>query len=524
MSTDHGSRPVPDATGSEDSDGNDRVEPEGPPPGVRTMAMFRWLLIATMGLVAVLSVAYSFGLLSAGAASASSNQYYCPMHPQIVNDGPGECPICSMSLVPKPDGTGKPAVKSEPAPISHEGHRHHPADPYICPMHPEETGENSDARCPICKMKLEKRPPAASSTRSPVPPASASALPAAAPSAALAPGVPGLVPVELTLDRVQLIGMRTAPATAEALVPELKTVGIITADEGKLARVHSRFSGWVEVLAVKTTGEKVRRGQVLAGLYNLELLPAQQEFLTARRFHSGTTGGSSGATSGIGGSFEEDARQRLQLFGMSPGEIDAIAASGRPARTVAVTAPISGHVLRKSAVQGAYVEPGTELFEIADLTRVWVLADIYEYEMGRVSVGQPATVVVNAYPTERFTGKVTFVPPTLETGTRTLRVRLELDNGQFRLRPGMYGDVTIQLGAAEGVVIPVEALVDTGEYQYVFIAKEAGRFEPRRVRAGTRSGDKIQIIEGVAAGELVVTTANFLLDSESRLRATVEGR
>jgi Cu(I)/Ag(I) efflux system membrane fusion protein len=490
------------------------------------MAVFRWLLIAAMGLVATVSVAYSFGLVSTGAASASSSQYYCPMHPQIVQDGPGECPICSMSLVPKPDGHGKPTATSEPAPVSHEGHRHHPADPYICPMHPEETGESADARCPICKMKLEKRPPAASTSGSAKPPASASALPSAtASSAGSALGVPGLVPVELTLDRVRLIGMRTALATAEALIPELRTVGFVAADEGKLARVHSRFSGWIEGLAVRTTGEKVRRGQVLAGLYNLELLPAQQEFLAARRWSSGPAEkGAADATSGIGGSLEQDARQRLQLFGMSTGEIDAIAASGKPARTVAVTAPISGHVLRKSAIQGTYVQPGTELFEIADLTRVWVLADIYEYEMARVSVGQSAAVIVGAYPTETFAGKVNFVYPTLEPTTRTLRVRLELENADLRLRPGMYGDVTIQLGSAQGVVIPVEALVDTGEHQYVFLAKGGGRFEPRRVRAGARSGEKVQILEGVVAGETVVTTANFLLDSESRLRAAIEGR
>lgn len=526
MSAADESRLIPDSATTEDPHSDDRSEQEGPPPGVRTMALFRWLLIAAMGLVAAFSVAYSFGLVSAGAAGAASSQYYCPMHPQIVQDGPGECPICSMSLVPKSDGNAKPTPKSEPAPVSHEGHRHNPADPYICPMHPEETGESAAARCPLCKMKLERRPPAATTTGSPEPLASASAFPStSAPSAASAQGVPGLVPVELTLDRVQLIGMRTAPATLEALVPELRTVGFVAADEGKLARVHSRFSGWIEGLAVRTTGEKVRRGQVLAGLYNLELLPAQQEFLAARRWSSGTAEkGAAGATSGIGGSMEQDARQRLQLFGMSAAEIDAIAASGKASRTVAVTAPISGHVLRKSAVQGTYVQPGTELFEIADLTRVWVLADIYEYEMARVSVGQSAAVVVGAYPTERFEGKVSFVYPTLDPGTRTLRVRLELENADLRLRPGMYGDVTLKLGSAQGVVIPVEALVDTGEYQYVFIAKEGGRFEPRRVRAGARSGEKVQIAEGVNAGETVVTTANFLLDSESRLRAAVEGR
>ena len=167
------------------------------------------------------------------------------------------------------------------------------------------------------------------------------------------------------------------------------------------------------------------------------------------------------------------------------------------------------------------MQPGSELFEIADLSKVWVLADIYESEIGRISVGQVATVVVSAFPKAPLTGKIGFIYPTLDPGTRTLRVRIELDNKDLKLRPGMFGEVVLQLAAASGVVVPVEALVDTGEYQYVFLAKEGGRFEPRRVQAGARSGDNVEILTGVSAGETVVTTANFLIDSESRLRAAI---
>lgn len=208
---------------------------------------------------------------------------------------------------------------------------------------------------------------------------------------------------------------------------------------------------------------------------------------------------------------------------MSRGEIDHIAKTGKPSRTVAVTAPMSGYVVAKQAVQGGFVQPGTQLFEIADLSRVWVLADVYEYEISRVAVGQPASVEPAGQHGQRVEGKIGFIYPGLEPATRTLKVRVELDNKELTLRPGMYADVFIGLGDQQGVVVPREALVDTGDHQYVFVAKEGGRFEPRLVQAGARSDDKVQITSGLGEGETVVTTANFLIDSESRLKAAIEG-
>jgi len=500
------------------------------PRGVHVMAVFRWFLVAAMAALATFSVAYSVGALPAGGASAEAT-YYCPMHPQVVQNMPGECPICGMTLVKregdkKPDQTPKDkpkdkpraaeTAKPKPAPESHAGHRHEASDRFICPMHPEETGVDASARCPICGMKMVERssvPSAASASPSPAPTAASQADRA----------VPGLVPVDLSLDRLQLIGVRTAKATVEALVPELVTVGYVAADESRTARVHSRFPGWVERIAVGSTGQKVRRGEVLASLYNLELVPAQQEFLAARRaMPAHGAAGSSAANEGISG-LERDARTRLELFGMSKGEIDGIASSGKPARTVAVTAPIGGHVLERSAVLGSYVEPGTELFEIADLSRLWVTADIYEHEIGRVRVGQKATVTIAAYPNDKWLATLGFVYPTVEPSTRTLRVRLEVDNADGRLRPGMFANVTLALDPAKGVVIPAEALIDTGEHRYVFVSTAPGHFEPRSVRAGARAAGRVEVLEGVAEGETVVTTAGFLIDSESRLHAALAG-
>jgi Cu(I)/Ag(I) efflux system membrane fusion protein len=334
--------------------------------------------------------------------------------------------------------------------------------------------------------------------------------------------VPGLVPVELAFDRVQLIGMRKARATIESIASEVRTVGFVTADESRLARVHARFSGWIDSLDVSTTGVRVTKGEVLARVYNVELLPAQQEFLAARGWKlpaSGTAGGLSEMSSALA----TDARLRLELLGMSPREIERIAETGAPSRTLEVEAPRSGHIIRKDVVQGSYIQPGTELFEIADLSRVWVLADVYEDQLARIRVGQTVRVDFDAYPGVSASGKLAFTYPTLSSETRTLRVRIVLANPDMKLRPGMYANVVVQIEPQRGLLIPREALVDTGDEQYVFVAREGGRFEPRRVRTGSRSGDKVEIVRGLREGEEVVTTGNFLIDSESRLRAAVTG-
>lgn len=466
--------------------------PEGEeqaPPGARTMAIVRWGLVALMALAAVAAWVDHAWTARSGQQVAGV-QFICPMHPQIVTTHKGECPICGMDLVPAAAQGAAAAGAAAPA-------------RYTCPMHPAFVTTDAAARCPDCGMKLTP-------------------VPAAAAAAPAGPPVPGVAPVELSADRVQLIGMRSVPAAREALASSIRAVGFVAANESSLVSVNTRFSGWVEQLNVGQTGQLVQKGEVLAALYSPEMLNAQQVFLNAIKWTERKPGGSAQAP-GIANDLERDARLRLELLGVAAQDVDAIAEAGQPQRAINVRSPVRGYVARKSVLKGLYVQSGTELFQLADLSTVWVLVDVYESEIPRVKVGQQATFELKAYPGKRFVGRVQFIYPALNTGSRTLQARVELRNPGLELRPGMFGDVTLDLGAAEAVVVPQEALIDTGEHQYVFVDRGGGRYEPRRVEAGWSGEGRVAILGGLAEGERVVTTANFLLDSESRLRAAVEG-
>ncbi len=495
--------------------------PDSAPRGVKSMAVVRWVLVAAMALAAAASILSYAGvsLQDGGAVPAGKAQtYYCPMHPQVVQDHPGDCPICNMTMVAKtPGAKAGPAAAAPPQAAAGDGK-------FYCPMHPEVTSDDPNATCPKCVgMKLVPRPPSASA-------------PIAVDHAnhAAAAAVPGLAPVELSLDRIQLTGMRTAPATNETTGGTLRTVGVVAASERGFAQVTTRFAGFIETLAVTETGKLVRRGQVLATVYSPEVLRAAQELITARAWKAAQPAEPAGATAATAphhelvSGLDGDARRRLELLGVSTVEIDDIARTGKPPAAVAVRAPADGHVITRNAVAGAAVQPGVPLFEIANLRSVWVLADVNESDVTRVRLGQPATLELGAFPGESFKGKVSFVYPTMDAGTRTLRVRLEFPNRSGaagpKLRPGMYGQVLLALPESSRLVVPSEAVVDTGDLQYVFVARAGGRFEPRRVKPGAHFGDRTEILDGVRAGEMVVTTANFLVDSESRLRAAIEGQ
>jgi Cu(I)/Ag(I) efflux system membrane fusion protein len=492
---------------------------EAPPPGVRTMAIVRWVLVAAMALAAVISVASLAGFsLERQGSNAGDTIYYCPMHPQIQQDHPGQCPICGMNLVKAGPKTLPPAAPA-PAAAPTGNAAANPAHKYHCPMHPEVTSDDPNARCPKCGMKLEPRP------------TSAAAAPTKVVAAASDAGVPGLVPINIPSDRVQLIGVRTQKVARGQLGDRLQTVGVVEPDERGLAQISTRFPGWIETLAIAETGAQVRRGQVLATIYSPLVLEAQEELLSALRWsRSDTAAGRPAGPHTLHGNADalvEDARRRLELLGIAPEEIDAIVKARKPQRAIAIRSPVDGHVVARRVTLGMAVQPGTPLYQVADLRTLWVLADIFENDAARVRIGQSASFRVSTYPGESWKGKVAFIYPLLDSGSRTLRVRIALapQRGKavaLKLRPGMYGDVELELPPSPALTIPSEAVVDTGDLQYVFVDLGNGHFQPRPVRLGRRVGDKIEIQSGLAEGELVVTTANFLLDSESRLRAAID--
>jgi membrane fusion protein, copper/silver efflux system len=479
--------------------------PEGEeqaPPGTRTMAGVRWALVGLMALAAAGSWGYHLATRSS-AVVAEGRKFLCPMHPQILSAHKGECPICGMDLVVAGAATAsRPAAAPAAAtatdvpsaaavPLVAPGGPGLPE--YTCPMDPEFVTTDPKARCPKCNMKLVPR----------------------------AAGVPGLAPVELTTERIQLMGMKTAAAVREKLGTSLRAVGFVTTTEDGVVSINTRFSGWVESLRVVQTGQLVQAGDVLLTVYSPELLTAQTVFLNTIKWSDKRPVGS-GAPAAAS-DLERDARQRLELLGVAAQDIDAIAAANQPIRAMPVRAPSRGYVARRSVLKGLYVTAGTELFQLADLSTVWVLVEVHEADLARVRVGQGASFTTASAPGRDFTGKVQFIYPALSTGSRTLQARVELANPRMELRPGMFGDVVLETGADEVVVIPSDALVDTGEHRYVFVDRGGGRFVPRAVRTGAAGEGKVAVLQGLADGERVVTRATFLLDSESRLRAAVEG-
>jgi multidrug efflux pump subunit AcrA (membrane-fusion protein) len=322
--------------------------------------------------------------------------------------------------------------------------------------------------------------------------------------------VPGLVTIRVGEESLRVAGLQTAPAVRQALSRTVRTVGIVTPDEGRIRHVHTKIAGWVEHLSVNFTGQTVERGQPILSLYSPELLASQEEFLKARE-----TAGRFAASSSAA------ARRRLELFDVPERSIGELAREGQPRRTVTLNAPSSGFVTSKGIFEGQEVQPGMELFTVTDLSQVWIEAALYEYEAQTVRVGQEATLALPYDPGVVLRGRVAFVYPYLSPESRTLKVRFDFPNPNLVLKPAMYVDVTLALASAEGIVIPDSAVLDTGVRRVVFVETATGTFAPREVRLGVRGDGRAQVLAGVVEGEKVVVKANFLLDSESRLRSAL---
>lgn len=315
----------------------------------------------------------------------------------------------------------------------------------------------------------------------------------------------------------QVIGIRSASVVRSTLEEEIRTVGTVGYDERGFTQVTLKTSGWVREVFVDSNGRPVRKGEPLFTIYSPDLLVAQEEYLLAVKMRAHLAASPLDDAKANADALAASARERLRLWDVTDAQIAVLERRGKAEPLLTVYAPSSGIVIRREALPGKYVEPGTILYELADLSTVWISAEIYESELAAVKVGQPATVTVAAYPGETFRGKVAYVYPTLNTETRTARVRLELPNPGLKLKPGMYGNVILQTKAVTTLVVPKEAVLDTGLRQLVFLDRGEGRYEPIAVTLGRRSRELVEVLEGLTEGDRVVTSATFLLDAESKL-------
>ncbi len=334
----------------------------------------------------------------------------------------------------------------------------------------------------------------------------------------------GASTVKINPDKVQKLGVRTVAVELRELTRTVQAVATIQASERQLHTVSPRFEGWIEKLHVNTTGQLVRRGEPLLEVYSPDLVNAQQEYLIAWKGVQAVKGASPEVEANMR-TLMDSALQRLRNWDISEAELQRLQQEGKARQSITLRAQASGVVLEKRAVAGMRFMPGEMLYQIADLSTVWLLADVFEQDLGLVRQGQTVKIRVDAYPDKAFTGKVTFIYPTVVAETRTARVRIELPNPAGLLKPAMYARVEIASGRGRGKVlaVPDSAVLDTGTRQLVLIQRGEGAFEPRTVKLGMRTDGYIEVLDGIKAGEIVVVSANFLIDAESNLKAALSG-
>ncbi len=330
-----------------------------------------------------------------------------------------------------------------------------------------------------------------------------------------APKPPGMSTVEIDSTQQHLIGLKTAKAKRTSFDTTIRTTGRVAFDERRVVKVQPRFEGFIEKLYANFNGQLVKKGDALATIYSPELLATEQELLLAKRAQTALS------ASGLP-DVADSARARLRLFGISDDEIARLEKSDKPLRALPLASPISGFVSAKNVVQGAHVGPSDALFDISDLSVVWVLADVYEYELPRLRLGQTATLSLSYWPDKSWRGRVSYVYPTVDEKTRTVKVRIEVNNPRIELKPEMFADVIIAANPREALVVPEDAVIDSGTRKLVFVALGEGKLTPREVRTGDASAGLVEIRSGLKEGDEVAMGANFLLDSESRLKSAVD--
>lgn len=461
---------------------NRRVdESTGESPGHRTRRPGRsWrLLLGALGLLVV----------------AAAGLIY------LLARGPG-----GVSLAPGPDAAAHP---------------HDEKELYYCPMHPDYKSEEP-GNCPICSMELVKlEKPTAGAGQ---PGSAAQAMPGMSmemePAAPLAAGIPSGNTLFIAPQRRQLIGVQSVPAEIKPLVKEIRTVGKVAYDETRVTHIHTKVTGYIEDVFVDFVGKVVHKGDPLFTLYSPDLVATQEEYLLALKSRPVFRDTSFSWIPNNTDNLVEATRQRLRLWDITDEQIQTLEREGRVRRALTIYSPVSGVATERAAYHhGRYIDPTMDLYTIVDLSMVWILADIYEYELPYAREGQTVAVEFPyASGAKVLRGKVAYLYPYLNPKTRTTQIRMEFANPDFTLRPDMFFNVQLRVDLGEQLAVPEDALLDTGTEQYVFVDRGEGYFEPRPVKVGAETDGYYAIASGLVAGERVVTAANFILDSESRLK------
>lgn len=443
-----------------------------------------------LALVAAFGGGYWFRSSKGGTEKGGRKVLYWvdPMHPAYKSDKPGIAPDCGMKLEPVYAG-GAPAQES-----AAERKVLHYRDPHDHDYTSDKPGFN-----PETGNELE-----------PVYEGDAGSMP---------PGT-----VEISPEKQQLIGVRYGMVEmTRGGVRTIRAQGKVTLDERRVDHVHTKIEGWIDRVYVDFTGQLVKKGQPLLTIYSPELLASQRELLLAAKSkglmrHSTLPGAIDHSQS-----LFEAARRRLELWDMSDEQIDEVIRTGKPVKNVTLYAPMGGYVLERKAFAGQKITPESELYTLADLSRVWIMADVFEYEGTQIHSGQSARVTMPYNPGRAFNARVNYIQPQVDPMTRTIKVRLEVDNPGLGLKPEMYVAVDFRVASAAALTVPAEAVLDAGERKTVFVDRGNGFLEPREVETGDSTGDRVVILRGLKAGERIVTSGNFLIDSESQLKAAASG-
>ncbi|HZT33243.1 MAG TPA: efflux RND transporter periplasmic adaptor subunit [Bryobacteraceae bacterium] len=327
--------------------------------------------------------------------------------------------------------------------------------------------------------------------------------------------------VEITPEKQQLIGVEYGTAEYRPAFESIRAAARVTLDETRIAKVQTKIEGWIDRVFVDFTGIQVRQGQPLLTIYSPEALATQQEYLLALKAQETMAASPVHELMATTDNLLAAARRRLELWDISAAQIDQIEKTRRPLKDLTLYAPIGGFVTERNAFPKQRITPDTVLYTVADLSTVWVMADVFEYEAANIRVGQDAVLTLSYLPGRSFHGRVSYIQPQVDPATRTLKVRLQFENPGYLLKPEMYGDVEFRTGGGRKLMVPQSAVLNAGLRQVVFVDRGNGYFEPRSVKLGAQVGDRVEILSGLAAGERIVVSGNFLIDSESQLKAAL---